>query len=121
MRRPSHHRVSCWAASRVAGCNRIAGFGIAIAFVVAALCCNLFGQRPASQVDPKFVRKTVESLATVVQREYFDPDVAASVNTTLRDRLAQGRYADVPTLKSLADMLTALNCAPAFIFLMAQL
>jgi hypothetical protein len=94
------------AASPVAGYNRIAGFGIAFAFVVAALCCNLFGQRPASRVDPEYVRKTVESLATVVQREYFDPEVAVRVNTTLKDRLAQGRYADVPTLKSLANMLT---------------
>jgi C-terminal processing protease CtpA/Prc len=77
---------------------------ITVASVV--LCGNLLGQQPASQVDRELIRTTVENLATIVQREYFDPDVAANVSTSLRGWLAEGRYAGTPTLQSLADMLT---------------
>ncbi len=90
----------------VAACARIACFGMLFTFAIGALSTDVAGQPPASQVDREFVRKTVESLATIVQREYFDPDVAARVDASLRQRLVQGRYAEVPTLESLAKMLT---------------
>ena len=41
-----------------------------------------------------------------MQREYFDPKVAARVEVSLRERLVQGRYDTAPTLESLANMLT---------------
>ena len=42
----------------------------------------------------------------VVQREYFDAEVATHVATSLRERLAGGRYAGAASLQSLADSLT---------------
>jgi hypothetical protein len=93
-------------ASSVAGCSPLAGLGIMVAIAIGVLCGNVFGHQPASQVDRELIRSTVESLASIVQREYFDPDVAASVSASLREKLAEGRYGDAPTLKSLADILT---------------
>jgi hypothetical protein len=85
---------------------RSAGFCVKIAWVVAVLCGNLCAQRPGRQVDRELVRSTVENVANIVQREYFDPDVAARVSTSLKEGLAGGRYDDAPTLKTLADRLT---------------
>lgn len=57
-------------------------------------------------VDPATVQSTVQSLATVVNREYFDPAVAARVAAALIERLAQGRYADIRAAEPLAQALT---------------
>ena len=67
---------------------------------------DVAGQPPANEIDPEIARKTVENLASVVQREYFDPNVASFVDVSLRERLAKGRYDTAPTLESLANMLT---------------
>jgi C-terminal processing protease CtpA/Prc len=64
------------------------------------------GWQSNGQVDLDFIRETVRSLAAVVQREYFDPDVAARVDEELRARLDDGRYSEATTLESLAAMLT---------------
>src|SRR5215210_4804687 len=64
------------------------------------------GQPPANEIDPEIARKIVENLASIVQREYFDANVASIVDVSLRERLVQGRYDTAPTLESLANMLT---------------
>jgi C-terminal processing protease CtpA/Prc len=60
----------------------------------------------ADPVDRELIGSTVESLAVVVQREYFDPEVGARASESLQKALAEGRYAHALTLQSLADMLT---------------
>jgi len=44
-------------------------------------------------LDPAFVKATVESIGTMISKEYFDPKVGAEVDATLRRSLADGRYA----------------------------
>ena len=86
--------------------NRKAGFRIIVVLASALLCENLRGQHLADPVDQELIRSTVENLAGVLQREYFDPEVGASASKSLQEGLAEGRYANAPTLQSLADMLT---------------
>jgi hypothetical protein len=52
------------------------------------------------------VRDTVDSVATVVGREYFDIDVAARVSAMLRQRETAGVYDTARTPEALASMLT---------------
>src|SRR6478672_269281 len=80
-------------------------FGMLFTFSLGELA-DVAGQPPASEVDPEFARKTVESLASVVQREYFDPKVASRIDVSLRERVGQGRYDTASTLQSLANVLT---------------
>jgi len=86
--------------------GRIVGLAISIALTFAALDGQVVAQQSASRIDREFIRETVESLASVVNREYFDPRVGARVGASLRQWLSQGRYADAETLESLAGMLT---------------
>jgi hypothetical protein len=83
----------------------IACFAMLFTFSLGELA-GIAGQPPANEIAPKIARKIVESLATVVKREYFDPNVGSRVEVSLRERLAQGRYDKAHTLESLANMLT---------------
>ena len=79
--------------------------GVVLALTVLA-CGQALGRQRNDGLDRTVVRDAVESLATVVDREYFDAEVAARVAQRLREKLAQGSYSGVQTLKSLADMLS---------------
>jgi hypothetical protein len=57
-------------------------------------------------LDAAFVKNTVESIADTVHREYFDPDLAARMDQSLRQWLAQDRYANAATPEALAAKLT---------------
>jgi hypothetical protein len=57
--------------------------------------------------DAECVRNTVATLAAMVEKDYFDPTIGAKVASTLRERLAKGRYANTPDLESLANLLTS--------------
>ena len=63
-------------------------------------------QAPIRDIDQSEVQQTVEALRTALNREYFDPVVAAKVSETLQRRLAGGRYQGAPTIESLAKTLT---------------
>lgn len=84
-------------------CRWVVSILLAITVLVHAAGSS---QQAVTRVDPTLIRGTVESVATVVGREYFDADVAASVATLVRERLAQGRYSNAETLESLAGLLT---------------
>ncbi len=62
---------------------------------------------PPGQPDAELIRTTVDSVATVIRREYMDPDVAARVEMFLRRRSSDGAYANVATPEALARTLTA--------------
>ena len=51
------------------------------------------GPRARVELDEKMVRETVETVAAVVDREYFDREVASGVKEVLRERLQRGRIA----------------------------
>ncbi|MFN7731159.1 MAG: S41 family peptidase [Pirellula sp.] len=75
--------------------------------VLATLACShAWGQEDAREFDREFVHESVESVAAIVDREYFDAEIAAQVASSLRKRLAEGGYEEVKSLKSLADKLT---------------
>jgi hypothetical protein len=61
---------------------------------------------PPALIEPALITTTVESLGTVVKREYIDPDLGAKVEATLRRSLAGGRFTDASTAETLATMLS---------------
>lgn len=72
-----------------------------------ALTFGHAGEQPeAGELDRELVRASVESVAEVVDREYFDPAVAAKVASYLRKRLAEKGYDGVKTPESLAEKIT---------------
>jgi hypothetical protein len=84
----------------------IVGLVISLALAFATLDGHVVAQHAATRIDRQVIRETVESVAAVVNREYFDAGVGARVEASLRQWLSQGRYADADTLESLAGMLT---------------
>jgi hypothetical protein len=79
-----------------------------IAFPVAALaliCARASAQAP-ERLDIAKVHRAVESTATTITAEYFDPRVGASTGAALRARLASGRYDAAATPRELATALT---------------
>jgi hypothetical protein len=73
--------------------GRILGLAISIGLTFAALDRHVVARQAANRLDREVIRETVESLASVVNREYFDPVVGARVATSLEQWLSQGRYA----------------------------
>ena len=70
---------------------------------------TVFGQtsdRPSPTLDSTFVRDTVESVADKIRHEYFDIDLAARIDSSLRQLLAQGHYANAGTSEDFASLLT---------------
>jgi hypothetical protein len=62
--------------------------------------------RPRDHINPEFIQETVDSLAVVVDREYFDPEVGARVSASLRNWAQEGRYTPLQTPQALAEALT---------------
>ena len=56
--------------------------------------------------DPQLIAPTVDSLARVIQQEYFDVSLAARVDAALRAAAAEGQYASVVSREALAERLT---------------
>src|SRR5262245_41866835 len=52
------------------------------------------------------ISSSVNSVATVVEREYFDPDVGAKAAAALKQSLNEGKYTGTPTPAALAVALT---------------
>ncbi len=76
--------------------------GVVLASVLTAAQAT-----PASPpLEPAFVAETVMSLATVIDREYMDAEVAARVAASLRMGVREGRYAAPLTPDALATRLT---------------
>jgi C-terminal processing protease CtpA/Prc len=76
----------------------------------AALWFVLIGQTraqwPDNPLEGRFIQETVESVRTTVRKEYFDPQIAATVDRVLRRRFADGHYSPIKTLDLLASKLT---------------
>jgi len=61
---------------------------------------------PSRALDIQLTKDTVEQVGETVNRQYFDADLAARMNSSLRQRLAEGRYANATTAEALASKLT---------------
>src|SRR5215831_8512866 len=70
------------------------------------LCVASSAESFQSSLDAAFISKTVDSLTAVVNREYFDPDVAKEVETALRKPSAIATYITARDADELAMMLT---------------
>lgn len=57
--------------------------------------------------DAEFVRTVVTTLASMVEKDYFDPTIGAKVASALREGLSKGQYASASDLDSLANLLTS--------------
>ena len=82
-------------------------------FVVGALTsvpglshARIACQEPGVELDSVLVRETVQTVASVVKREYFDPDVASRADGALRRGLRENRYADIDSGEALAETIT---------------
>jgi hypothetical protein len=71
-----------------------------------ALTRQTSAQRSEKSLDHRLIRETVESVGTTIRKEYFDAELAASVDRAIKKRLADGRYARAKTHNSLASLLT---------------
>ncbi len=79
---------------------------VALTLTLSTVSTQASSWQSNGPVDRDFIQETVRSLAAVVEKEYFDPDVAARVDEALRARLNEGRYLQASTLESLAAILT---------------
>lgn len=93
-----------WAMNRT---HRNAALALVVALVLTLPAVSVKAtSQSIGPLDRHFIQETVRSLAAVVEREYFDPDVAARVNDALLAQLDDGRYLQASTLESLATILT---------------
>ena len=75
--------------------------GLLTLFLVAVLAGS-----DRAHADPQPVERTVTSVASIIEREYFDVATANRVATVLRERLVQGRYGTAVSDEALAALLT---------------
>lgn len=61
---------------------------------------------PSPALDSQVIKSTVEQVGETINREYFDADLAARMNSSLRQWLAEGRYANATTAEALASKLS---------------
>jgi len=80
--------------------------GVGLAVLTTVLLGTPFGQQRSTGLAPSLVGEAAESVAAVVDREYFDAAVAGRAARSIREALSQGRYNDAHTIESLAEMLT---------------
>src|SRR6266851_4722482 len=78
----------------------------AVIFLASMGAHAAWAQPAGAPIDPTLIAPTVESVAQVIQQEYFDVAVAAKVQGALKTASAAGRYASAPTLEALARLLT---------------
>lgn len=78
------------------------------AILIVAIAARAVSAQPAvTPVDASLVASTVDSLARVIQQEYFNVPVAARVEAALRSALAAGRYASAASPQAFAQLLTS--------------
>jgi hypothetical protein len=68
--------------------------------IAALFALTLASSGPArtqsrAAIDVPFVEQSVKAAAALVEQEYFNAAVAASVAAALRDAVRQGRYSEV--------------------------
>jgi hypothetical protein len=61
---------------------------------------------PSPTLDNQVIKTTIEEVGATINREYFDADLAARMNSSLMQWLAEKRYANVATPEALASKLT---------------
>lgn len=87
-------------------------FAVLRRYLCLVLVCSSFtaqaqtSKAPSSALDSQLVKSSVEQVGETINREYFDTDLAAQMNLSLRQWLAEGRYASVATPEALAAKLT---------------
>jgi hypothetical protein len=59
-------------------------------------------REPSRPLERAQIREAVESLATKVDKEYFDTETAEKLSQRLREELAQAQYDEVASLEELA-------------------
>jgi retinol-binding protein 3 len=89
--------------SRLWTCSLV---GIAFAVLHSTLLAQNSLCSLHASFDSKCVQNTVESVASIVSREYVDADAGERVDAVLRKWLADGRYRDVTSPEQLSTMLT---------------
>lgn len=75
------------------------------------ICARLASQAqtskaPATALDSQLIESTVRQVGETINREYFDAPLAARMNSSLGQWLAEGRYANAATPEGLASKLT---------------
>lgn len=73
---------------------------------VILLCSVAFAQESSGPAGPMLILETVDALADLVDKEYFDAEMADRIAHRLKDKLAQGHYVDVSSERDLATELT---------------
>jgi hypothetical protein len=63
-----------------------------VAAAIAGILTAIAVAAPSPQ-DEAFLASSVRDIAAIVEREYFDPDLARAAADALRSRLSEGRYA----------------------------
>lgn len=61
----------------------------------------------AQNVSQEVVHQSVELLATAIDENYFDVELASRIQQDLLERLGKGEYAEIRTQEGLAEKLTA--------------
>ncbi len=84
----------------------IACIGLVVALISTVAPAQTLAPRVTGKLDEDLVRETVESLAAVISREYIDAELGSRIDMSLRQRLAENRYAAVGSLDALASFLT---------------
>src|SRR5260370_38036963 len=84
----------------------IACIGVVAALISPAAAAQSAHPRATERIDRDLVRDTVESLATVVRREYMDAETAGRVDASLRKWLAEDLDAGAVAPEGLASLLT---------------
>ena len=88
---------------------------LATTIFCAVLCMGLSATPPSDLVNGTGgrasaeaiqLRETIEKLITILNREYFDPELAARVSAALQEHISTGRYQEARSPDLLAKVLT---------------
>ena len=97
---------TCWKRGEFVRTLGVACFALPFAILGDEASAATRARSDRAQLDQNMVRETVEAVADVVGREYFDRDVALRVNESLREQLSLGQFAPVDSAENLAELLT---------------
>src|SRR5712691_7630685 len=80
---------------------------LCLVLVCTSLACqSQTSKAPSTGLDTQLIESAVEQVGETINREYFDASLAARMNSSLRQWLAERRYANVATSEALAAKLT---------------
>lgn len=83
-----------------------ARLGVCVAVVLSLAAYSAEAQPVISSLDAAFAASTVESVGAIIRQEYFDEDVATSVQAALTAAIASGQYSSLTSRDGLAQTLT---------------